>query len=45
VLKRATTREAQQAAYTDPAVPIEPGAVEALVEFLLKPEFKPALKP
>jgi len=37
VLKRALSLEEQRAAYTDPAIPIEPRAVDALVEFLLKP--------
>ena len=37
VLKRAVSAEEQRAAYTDPSVPIEPRAVDVLVDFLLKP--------
>jgi pimeloyl-ACP methyl ester carboxylesterase len=34
VLKRATSPAEQQAAYTDPSLPIDPGAVEKVVTFL-----------
>ena len=37
VLKRAVTAEEQRAAYTDPSIPIEPRAIDVLVDFLLKP--------
>jgi len=37
VLKRAASPEEQRAAYTDPSIPIEPRAVDVLVEFLLRP--------
>jgi hypothetical protein len=34
VLKRAVTPAEQQAAYTDPSLPIEPKAVEEIAAFL-----------
>jgi uncharacterized protein len=37
VLKHAVTPEEQRAAYADPSIPIEPRAVDVLVEFLLRP--------
>ena len=37
VLKRVTSPLEQRAAYTSPAVPIEPAVVEAIAAFLLRP--------
>jgi hypothetical protein len=34
VLKQAETPQAQQAAYTDPSLPIDPRAVDEIVSFL-----------